>query len=110
MDDLPIIDLAQLDRQTLSDSALRDEVLHMFVRQIADAERMLEGEGDEDVQLFELAHQIVGTARALGAFRLAEHASAVERDASAVESVSFKQSLRETREAIVVLLESGELA
>lgn len=72
------IDMAHLSRQTLGDRAIEQEVLAMFVQQAttvrdrialaAPAERVL------------LAHGLRGSAGGIGAFALAECATAIEHD------------------------------
>jgi len=66
------IDLDHLDRQTLGDASLRDEVLAMFAAQMA----QLRGElgacaGEARARL---AHRVKGTAAGVGAWALAESA------------------------------------
>lgn len=69
------IDLDHLRKMTLSDPALEREVLRLFVDQTASLMRMLaplpENAGA-------LAHTLKGSARAIGAFRVAEAAAALE--------------------------------
>ena len=76
------VDLTVLAGQTGGDKTLEREVLGLFLtRSAADLERLkaaAPGEAQSRV-----AHGIAGTARAIGAGRLARLAAAVERDASA---------------------------
>ena len=70
------IDLAHLSRQTLGDTALEREVLGLFLAQTASARDELataDGEARRG-----LAHRLVGAARAIGAFELADCAAELE--------------------------------
>ncbi len=69
------IDLAHLARMTLGDSALRREVLAMFLKQSRDLEDRLAARPAEGAAL---AHTLKGSARAIGAFRVAACAEALE--------------------------------
>ncbi|MEO6839124.1 MAG: Hpt domain-containing protein [Bradyrhizobium sp.] len=83
-DDGPI-DNAHLDRMTLGDIALEREVLAMFSAQavgliarltaLASEGRSSEGRSSEGLAL---AHTLKGSARAIGAFRVADTAEALE--------------------------------
>jgi HPt (histidine-containing phosphotransfer) domain-containing protein len=74
----PLIDLVHLSRQTLGDSKLEAELLRLFDRQ---AETFLsrldtETKPHQGAKRADLAHMLKGSARAVGAFTLAD---AVER-------------------------------
>lgn len=70
------IDLAHLDRQTGGDRALGQTVLRMFAeRAPADLARLRAASGQARR---EIAHLIVGSARAIGAGAVASAAGAVE--------------------------------
>ncbi|PYE89961.1 Hpt domain-containing protein [Phyllobacterium leguminum] len=72
------IDLVHLARQTLGDRALEAEVLSLFSRQAGSiASRIGQGMGKERGLL---AHSLKGSARSIGAFRVAELAERVEAD------------------------------
>jgi HPt (histidine-containing phosphotransfer) domain-containing protein len=73
-DDKPI-DFAHLERMTMGDAALEREVLAMFVSQSARLLGMLE---TLPAEARALLHTLKGSARAIGAARVAECASAVE--------------------------------
>ena len=81
------IDIAHLARQAGGDAALLREVLKMFCdRTPRDFQRLKTASGEERR---EVAHLIVGTARAVGASELAYYAAAVESggaDLNAVEA------------------------
>jgi HPt (histidine-containing phosphotransfer) domain-containing protein len=72
-DDQPI-DLQHLRRMTLGDSVLEREVLGMFLAQTA---RLID-DLTIAVEPSALAHRLKGSARAIGAFRVAEGAAALE--------------------------------
>lgn len=69
------LDLAHLTRMTLDDRALEREVLGMFLRQ---AGRLVDALAETPAEASALAHTLKGSAMAIGAFRLAEAAAAVE--------------------------------
>lgn len=73
-DDAPL-DLAHLERMTLGDSSLEREVLAMFAAQSVDLVRRL-GTLPEDAGM--LVHTLKGSARAIGAVRVAEAAAELE--------------------------------
>ena len=73
-DDAPI-DLAHLSRMTLGDTGVEREVLAMFAAQATDlVDRLAAMPADAD----RLAHTLKGSARAIGAFRVADAAAEVE--------------------------------
>lgn len=78
------IDLVHLARQTLGDRALEREVLELFVVQARSVLARLEAAKEERARL-DLAHTLKGSARSVGAWRVAEAAEACELlvDASA---------------------------
>jgi len=73
-DDGPI-DVAHLQRMTLGDAALKREVLTMFVTQ---ATRLVGSLASLSTGAVKLAHTLQGSARAIGASRVADSASALE--------------------------------
>jgi HPt (histidine-containing phosphotransfer) domain-containing protein len=77
-EDAPAIDLLHLSRYTLGNRALEAEVLALFVAQLPDtllALRRARGESDWRIA----AHTLKGSARAVGAWRLADLAEQAER-------------------------------
>jgi HPt (histidine-containing phosphotransfer) domain-containing protein len=70
------VDLAHLARQTMGDRSLEQEVLALFVQQaLSVRDRIV----DADVrQRLLLAHGLKGSARGVGAFAIADCASAIE--------------------------------
>lgn len=71
------VDLVHLARQTLGDRDLEQEILTLFVRQSAMLSRRL-AEGESRDEKRDLAHTLKGSARAVGAWRVARAAEAVE--------------------------------
>jgi HPt (histidine-containing phosphotransfer) domain-containing protein len=76
----PALDLAHLSRMTLGESSLEREVLDLFDRQ-ADA-LLARMASEEPRKVAELAHTLAGSASGIGAWKVAETATAVERAAS----------------------------
>ena len=73
------IDLVHLAKQTMGDKALEVEVLQMFARQ---ARSCLQEIGSGDAKRVQAAsHKLKGAASAVGAFRAADAAAALESDA-----------------------------
>lgn len=74
---LRVIDDEHLERITLGDRRLEREVLHIFVRQSA---MMLERiSGGQPGVLATAAHTLIGSARGIGAWRVAEAAERLDR-------------------------------
>lgn len=71
------IDLAHLDAQTMGDVSLRAEVLALFVQQADDLERRMPSSRDDEQR--RLAHTLVGSARGIGAFAVADRAACIEK-------------------------------
>ena len=70
------VDLAHLSRQTMGDRALEQEVLALFVQQaLAVHDKILDADVKERLLL---AHGLKGSARAVGAFAIADCAAAIE--------------------------------
>jgi HPt (histidine-containing phosphotransfer) domain-containing protein len=76
------IDLVHLARQTLGDRALEAEILDLFMVQARALVDRLSETKDGRMRL-EIAHTLKGSARAVGAFRVARAAEDCERVASA---------------------------
>jgi HPt (histidine-containing phosphotransfer) domain-containing protein len=70
------IDLAHLSKQTMGDREVEHEVLGLFAEQAQTVRRQIEGASVKD-RLF-LAHALKGSARGIGAFAIADCASAIE--------------------------------
>ena len=71
------VDMAHLARYTLGDAALEREVLELFCTQsVSYLERLRAAATQKDV--YEAAHSLKGSARAVGAWRMAQAAEQVE--------------------------------
>lgn len=70
------IDLSHLSQQTMGDRNLEHEVLGLFAEQAQTVRRQI-GNASVKERLF-LAHALKGSARGVGAFAIAECASAIE--------------------------------
>lgn len=96
------IDLEHLARQTFGDRALEGEVLALFSRQAAAiGARMAAASLQERATL---AHTLKGSARSIGAFKVAEQAERIEAapsDAAALEALSA--ALSEVRDFIAAI-------
>src|SRR5262245_44935485 len=69
------VDLDHLERMTLGEKDLEREVLQMFLKQTS---RLLTALSDSPAEAGALSHTLKGSAEAVGAFRVAETAAAVE--------------------------------
>jgi HPt (histidine-containing phosphotransfer) domain-containing protein len=103
-DDGPI-DVEHLKRMTLGDSKLEREVLAMFAGQTA---RLIEALAALPPEAAELAHTLKGSARAIGAFAVADAAEAFEAALRAGEPsqalTALKDALAQARAAIDAML------
>jgi HPt (histidine-containing phosphotransfer) domain-containing protein len=100
-DDGPI-DIAHLKRMTLGDAGLEREVLAMFAGQ---AVRLIEVLAGQPSDAAEIAHTLNGSARAIGAFQVAEAAEALEaalRDGGEASEAlaALQQAIAQARQAI----------
>jgi len=100
------VDLDHLKRVTSGEAGLEHEVLQLFLRQTSRLVAALEISAE---QTAELAHTLCGSARAIGAFRLAERAAALEQAArqgrdGAAELVRLRAAVAEARGAVEALL------
>jgi HPt (histidine-containing phosphotransfer) domain-containing protein len=78
-DDSQVLDLELLRQQTAGDRALERDVLALFKTQCARL-RLFIQDGDLPVQRADAAHTLKGSARAIGALRLASVADRLETD------------------------------
>ncbi len=72
------VDLVHLRRYTMGDRQLETEVLHLFAADLPRSVEVLQSAAD-DRDWHRAAHTIKGTARTIGAWRLARAAYAAER-------------------------------
>jgi HPt (histidine-containing phosphotransfer) domain-containing protein len=102
----PPVDLAHLKRMTLGEARLAQEVLQLFLGQ---TRRLVDALDERSADAAALAHTLVGSARAIGAFRLAENATALEqairqgRD-GASELAALRAAAADARGAVEALL------
>ena len=104
-DDGPI-DSGHLDRMTLGDAGLTREVLTMFSAQAVGLVGRLQSMPSDAPAL---AHTLKGSARAIGAFRVADAAEALEAvlrngDDPAQALAGLKETVAEARAAIDAML------
>jgi len=95
-DDGPI-DLAHLKRMTLGDAGLEAEVLAMFSAQ---AVRLIGSLAALPADAGALAHTLKGSARAIGAFRVAESAESLEAALGGNDD-DVHEALADLKEAII---------
>ena len=100
------IDLDHLKRMTCGEKALEREVLALFLKQSASLAAALAERSGETARL---AHTLKGSARSIGAFRLADLAAAVEDAARAgidptPELIPLRAALAEAASAAEMLL------
>jgi HPt (histidine-containing phosphotransfer) domain-containing protein len=111
--DLPILDLDHLRRQTFGDVALERELLALFIEQCGKLFPLLSGDdlrGDRAVA----AHTLKGSARAIGAWRLASLAEPLEAalmdqgpEAAGLLMRDFGAAIEATRQAVAERCRSG---
>jgi HPt (histidine-containing phosphotransfer) domain-containing protein len=92
-DDGPI-DIEHLKRMTLGDAGLEHEVLAMFSGQAA---RLIDALAGLPPEAADLAHTLKGSARAIGAFQVADAAEALE---AAIKNGEPSQAVAELKQAI----------
>lgn len=108
-----ILDLDHLARQTLNDAELERQVMGMFFEQSAQVLRQIRDAGGHR-QRIEAAHQLKGSARAVGAWRVAEASDRLQAlpagasDDSVMEAIAgLHATVAEARAAIAGLLDHG---
>ena len=99
-DDRPI-DLVHLARTTLGDRSLEREVLQLFDRQSALLIARLRDAGPDGVAM--IAHTMKGSARGIGAWRVARAAEAVELAGGAESGAALERLAAATDEARAVI-------
>ncbi len=89
------VDLVHLARQTMGDRTLEEEVLQMFMQQaVLMGDRIRQA---DPLERKRLAHGLKGSARGIGAFSVAECASAIEENP---EQASLVTELCDRLEAV----------
>ena len=99
-DDRPI-DLVHLARTTLGDRGLEREVLQLFDRQSALLIARLRNAGPDGVAM--IAHTMKGSARGIGAWRVARAAEAVELAGGTDIGAALERLAAATNEARAVI-------
>jgi HPt (histidine-containing phosphotransfer) domain-containing protein len=99
--DVSPLDFDHLTRMTLGESELEREVLELFLKQAA---RLVQAMADLPAETATLAHTLSGSARAVGAFRIADCAAVLEDasrrgDHAAGDSVPALAALRQALDA-----------
>ena len=96
------IDLAHLARQTLGDRAVEEEVLSLFMQQAGTVCEQICAAVPEERH--KLAHGLKGSALGVGAFSVAEAASAVEAEPGSKPLVkTLSRRVAEAREFIAAI-------
>lgn len=96
------IDLAHLSRQTLGDRTVEGEVLRLFLQQIGSVADRIAG-SDLDSRRRH-AHGLVGAARGIGAFSLAECAAELEtRPGSEILVRRLRARINDVRDFIAAI-------
>jgi len=96
------IDLEHLSRQTFGDRTLESEVLALFSRQAATIGGCMMAASSAERS--SLAHKLKGSARSIGAFRVADHAERIEAapsDTAALDALAA--ALSDVREFIAAI-------
>ncbi len=97
IDKVHIIDEEHLGRMTLGDRRLEREVLQIFVRQTAVMlGRIADGEPDVAAAA---AHTLTGSARGIGAWRVARAAEQLERASGEGSDGKFSEAIAELKAA-----------
>ncbi len=96
------IDLVHLTRETFGNRALEIEILNLFSRQICGiVDRLAHANADERVRL---AKSLKGSARAIGAFRVAEIAEEIEQAPSDLRKIKdLRPVIDDTRDYIAAI-------
>jgi HPt (histidine-containing phosphotransfer) domain-containing protein len=107
------IDLAHLSEQTLGDRHLQRELLCLFSAQSPSLLAQMRALGQEEVgALNDLAHRLKGSARAIGAFRVAVAAETLEShvpmDGRRAPLAALAEALEEAMAAIESYLQAWE--
>jgi HPt (histidine-containing phosphotransfer) domain-containing protein len=97
------VDRLHLQRQTLGDESLEREILALFRRQSSSVFARLAA-AREHKERRDLAHTLKGSARAIGAWRVAAAAEAVETAGTAADLSSLAGALGEAETAISHIL------
>ena len=103
--DLAAIDRAHLKAMTMGDAALARDVLALFERQGAMMMKRLPG-ADAKAKA-EMAHALKGSARGIGAWRVADAATLVEIAGDAIALKELDEAVAEARMEIALVLKEA---
>ena len=103
--DLAAIDRAHLKAMTMGDEALARDVLALFERQGAMMMKRLPG-ADAKAKA-EMAHALKGSARGIGAWRVADAATLVEIAGDAIALKELDEAVAEARMEIALVLKEA---
>ena len=95
-----VIDEVHLGRMTLGDRGLEREILEIFVRQTAIMLGRIAGAGP--ALMAATAHTVVGSARGIGAWRVAQAAERLERAAAAASDPEVRDEAVEDLKAAML--------
>jgi HPt (histidine-containing phosphotransfer) domain-containing protein len=98
-----VLDFTHLVRQTLGDTALEREILQLFLRQSTSLLQGIENPPSPERQKL-AAHTLKGSARAVGAWRVAEAAESVEVRPDEGGLAALRRSIEDVNAAIVEVL------
>lgn len=107
----PVIDLVHLRRFTMGNAGVEAEVLQLFLQQVPRSLDDLRTAADAWAWKV-AAHTLKGSARAVGAWKLAEHAESAEKIDWLVDEFERKNilgELDEAREAIALFIAREKL-
>jgi HPt (histidine-containing phosphotransfer) domain-containing protein len=102
-----VLDLVHLRSQTLNDSQLAREVLHLFLGQAATILNALSAEQADATARREAAHALVGSARGIGAFGVARAAREIELAAGSADIAALEAEVDKARRVIEAYLSTG---
>lgn len=104
---LPPVDRAHLREMTMGDAVLAREVLALFDRQLAIMLRRLPAA--DAAAKSDLAHALKGSARGIGAWRVADAATLVGLTGDAMALKDLAEAVAEVRAEIARLLKEDKL-
>jgi HPt (histidine-containing phosphotransfer) domain-containing protein len=98
-----VLDFTHLVRQTLGDSALEREILQLFMRQSTTLLQAVENPLSRERQVI-AAHTLKGSARAVGAWRVADAAQSVEAFPDEAAVAALRRCIEDVNAVIVEVL------
>ncbi|MCX5497056.1 Hpt domain-containing protein [Kaistia dalseonensis] len=101
------IDQASLDRNTGADAALINDILRIFITEVAPEGRLVTS-GIDPAERRRLAHRVRGAALGIGALALAGKAMVLERDPADAEDLAEPEDLAAFDAALTALVSEIE--